>query len=119
VSRHFRGLKSDNLLNFSVAMTVMAVQRKWRARMKVVNLRRKKEARAARGLSVPSWEDTVAMRYRLLKAAWGQRQVGVKGGCGADHLGVLLESGAMSVAAVVRRQAAVQRRSPGADVAVD
>jgi hypothetical protein len=88
VARHFRGLKSDNLLNFSVAMTVMAVQRKWRARMKVVQLKRKKEARAARGMSVPSWEDTVAARYRLLKAAWGQRQVGVQSGsvCGAaDH----------------------------------
>jgi hypothetical protein len=43
VSRAFRNLKADEVLNFSVAVTVMRVQRKWRARMRAAKLKRKRE----------------------------------------------------------------------------
>lgn len=43
VSRAFRNLKADEVLNFSVAVTVMRVQRKWRARMRAAKMKRKKE----------------------------------------------------------------------------
>ncbi len=33
------------MLNFSVAVTVMRVQRKWRARMRAAKLKRKREVR--------------------------------------------------------------------------
>lgn len=45
VSRAFRNLKADEVLNFSVAVTVMRVQRKWRARMRAAKLKRKREVR--------------------------------------------------------------------------
>ena len=34
IARTFRGMRADDVLNFSVAVTVMRVQRKWRARMR-------------------------------------------------------------------------------------
>lgn len=43
MSRAFRNLKADEVLNFSVAVTVMRVQRKWRARMRAAKMKRKKE----------------------------------------------------------------------------
>jgi hypothetical protein len=46
VSRAFKNLKADEVLNFSVAVTVMRVQRKWRARMRAAKLKRKREVRA-------------------------------------------------------------------------
>jgi hypothetical protein len=53
VTRAFRNLKADEVLNFSVAVTVMRVQRKWRARMRAAKMKRKKEVRAqAAGPSV-------------------------------------------------------------------
>jgi hypothetical protein len=45
VSRAFRNLKADEVLNFSVAVTVMRVQRKWRARMRAAKLKRKREVK--------------------------------------------------------------------------
>jgi hypothetical protein len=45
VTRAFRNLKADEVLNFSVAVTVMRVQRKWRARMRAAKMKRKKEVR--------------------------------------------------------------------------
>lgn len=45
VTRAFRNLKADEVLNFSVAVTVMRVQRKWRARMRAAKLKRKREVR--------------------------------------------------------------------------
>lgn len=47
VSRAFRNLKADEVLNFSVAVTVMRVQRKWRARMRAAKLKRKREVRGS------------------------------------------------------------------------
>jgi hypothetical protein len=49
VSRAFRNLKADEVLNFSVAVTVMRVQRKWRARMRAAKMKRKKEVRGLCG----------------------------------------------------------------------
>lgn len=43
VNRAFKNLKADEVLNFSVAVTVMRVQRKWRARMRAAKLKRKRE----------------------------------------------------------------------------
>lgn len=43
VTRAFKNLKADEVLNFSVAVTVMRVQRKWRARMRAAKLKRKRE----------------------------------------------------------------------------
>jgi hypothetical protein len=79
VAKHFHGLKSDEVLNFSVAITVMRVQRKWRARMRAAQLKRKKDARTARA-APPDWREVVAARGRLMKASWQARQVGVVGG---------------------------------------
>jgi hypothetical protein len=43
VARAFKNLKADEVLNFSVAVTVMRVQRKWRSRMRAAKLKRKRE----------------------------------------------------------------------------
>lgn len=43
MTRAFKNLKADEVLNFSVAVTVMRVQRKWRARMRAAKLKRKRE----------------------------------------------------------------------------
>jgi hypothetical protein len=81
-TKHFHGLKSDEVLNFSVAITVMRVQRKWRARMRAAQLKRKKDARIARAVAPPDWREVVAARGRLMKASWQARQVGGVGwGC--------------------------------------
>lgn len=50
VTRAFRNLKADEVLNFSVAVTVMRVQRKWRARMRAAKMKRKKEVWCAVGI---------------------------------------------------------------------
>lgn len=51
VEKFFRNLQSDEMLNFSVAVTVGRVQRKWRARMRAAKLMRKKAWRNARRVS--------------------------------------------------------------------
>ncbi|WIA28050.1 hypothetical protein OEZ86_010635 [Tetradesmus obliquus] len=75
VSRAFRNLKADEVLNFSVAVTVMRVQRKWRARMRAAKLKRKREFRAERGVA-PAYSDVVAARHGVLKSALQRRQGG-------------------------------------------
>ncbi|KAF8072369.1 NaCP60E [Scenedesmus sp. PABB004] len=75
VFRAFRGLKADEVLNFSVAVTVMRVQRKWRARMRAAKLKRKREFRAERGVA-PEYADVVAGRDAVMKAALLRRQAG-------------------------------------------
>jgi hypothetical protein len=57
VSRAFRNLKADEVLNFSVAVTVMRVQRKWRARMRAAKLKRKREVRVSIMPAVDWWTD--------------------------------------------------------------
>lgn len=39
IAKFFSGLPADEQLNFSVAVTVMKVQRKWRARMRTLRVR--------------------------------------------------------------------------------
>jgi hypothetical protein len=56
VTRAFRNLKADEVLNFSVAVTVMRVQRKWRARMRAAKMKRKKEVRRMHSRSMGSSE---------------------------------------------------------------
>ncbi|KAI8464917.1 MAG: Ion transport protein-domain-containing protein [Monoraphidium minutum] len=75
VARAFKGMRSDEVLNFSVAVTVMRVQRKWRARMRAAKLKRKKETRAERGV-VPTYADIVAARDTVLRQAIAARQEG-------------------------------------------
>lgn len=93
VARAFRDLRSDEVLNFSVAVTVMRVQRKWRARMRAAKMRRTKETRADRA-AAPDHADVVAARGALLKRAALDRRVrgwwwlgGVDGGQGAPRRG--------------------------------
>lgn len=75
VSRAFRGMRSDEVLNFSVAVTVMRVQRKWRARMRAAKLKRTKETRADRA-HAPDYADVVAARDALLRRAVLDRRAG-------------------------------------------
>eukprot|EP00775_Hariotina_reticulata_P006841 gene6841-7059_t len=73
VARAFKNLKADEVLNFSVAVTVMRVQRKWRSRMRAAKLKRKRELRAERGLA-PSYADVVEVQDVVLKSAVQRRQ---------------------------------------------
>lgn len=57
MTRAFRNLKADEVLNFSVAVTVMRVQRKWRARMRAAKMKRKKEVWCAAGIGPSKTQD--------------------------------------------------------------
>ncbi len=52
------------MLNFSVAITVMKVQRKWRIRMRAAKLRRKKQLRSERAVA-PSYYEVVVSKAAL------------------------------------------------------
>ncbi len=66
--------QSDDMLNFSVAITVMKVQRKWRTRMRAAKLRRKKKWRDDRQ-DGPSYEAVFAGK-NLILAGWVRGVVG-------------------------------------------
>lgn len=54
VEKFFRDLNKDNeQMNFSAAVSVMLIQRKWRTRMRAHRLRRMKEWRKTRSVNVP------------------------------------------------------------------
>ncbi|KXZ47565.1 hypothetical protein GPECTOR_34g724 [Gonium pectorale] len=80
VDKFFHGLaEQEEMLNFSVAVTVMKVQRKWRTRMRAAKLMRKKHWRQDRRI-VPSYQEVVggkagiAERFDAYKDA--QREIG-------------------------------------------
>ena len=74
VKKHFKGLKSDEILNFSVAITVMRVQRKWRSRIRAATLKRKQEERQAR-FAPPAWGAVVEGWKGIMSQAIKAREV--------------------------------------------
>jgi hypothetical protein len=71
VTRAFRNLKADEVLNFSVAVTVMRVQRKWRARMRTAKMKRKKEVRSTHSMGRGSCKHVISV-------PWGRCGIGSK-----------------------------------------
>jgi hypothetical protein len=78
VKKAFKGLKSDEVMNFSVAITVMRVQRKWRSRIRAATLKRKQEERQAR-FSAPAWGAVVEGWKGIMTQSIKAREVRVAG----------------------------------------
>ena len=51
----FKNLQPEEMLNFSTAVVVMKVQKRWRARTRAIRLRRRRAWRMARREEVPSF----------------------------------------------------------------
>ena len=84
VESFFRNLQSDEMLNFSVAVTVMRVQRQWRARMRAAKLRRKKDWRHDRA-DAPHYTRLHTEKEVFMSAYAGMKAVSARkawhGGC--------------------------------------
>lgn len=66
----------DETMNFSAAVSVMMIQRKWRSKLRAHKLRRKKEWRRGRTTNVPKYTEIMEERG---EAGRMLRQVGDMG----------------------------------------